>query len=200
MNKTNSQPVGCCSVLELRQYTLNPGQRDVLIDLFERHFVESQEAAGMTVIGQFRDRRGEDRFVWLRGFRSMESRHQALETFYGGPAWAAHRDAANRTMLDSDNVLLLKPARPELAFHLTTPDQLSPLTVLAGIYQLPRPVDAAVLSRFEDSAMPILKANRVRVEGVFVTETAPNTFTKLPVCEGEHVLVWIGTAENEFSG
>src|SRR5262245_53757201 len=188
-------------VLWLRQYTLKPGQRQVLINLFERHFVESQEAAGMTVLGQFRDRRHDNRFVWLRGFKSMKSRHQDLETFYGGPVWAAHRDVANSTMLDSDNVLLLKPARPELTFHLnpaaegSASERLSPVTVLAGIHQRAQPVDAAAISRFEETAIPILRANRVQVEGVFVTETAPNTFTRLPVREGEHVLVWIGTVE-----
>jgi NIPSNAP len=67
----------CCAVVELRQYTLKPGQRDILIDLFERHFIESQEAAGMTLVGQFRDRRRDDRFVWLRGFANMEARHKA---------------------------------------------------------------------------------------------------------------------------
>ena len=35
----------CCPVLELRQYTLKPGMRDILIELFEREFVESQEAS-----------------------------------------------------------------------------------------------------------------------------------------------------------
>ena len=45
----------CCSVIELRQYTLHPGQRDVLIPLFDTHFVESQEAVGMHIVGQFRD-------------------------------------------------------------------------------------------------------------------------------------------------
>jgi hypothetical protein len=29
---------GCRAVVELRQYTLKPGQRDVLMDLFDRHF------------------------------------------------------------------------------------------------------------------------------------------------------------------
>jgi hypothetical protein len=45
----------CCPVVELRQYTPHPGQRDVLIDLFDREFVETQEVLGMKVIGQFRD-------------------------------------------------------------------------------------------------------------------------------------------------
>jgi hypothetical protein len=39
-------------VVELRQYTVHAGMRDVLIELFDREFVESQEAAGMKVIGQ----------------------------------------------------------------------------------------------------------------------------------------------------
>jgi len=51
-------PTTCCPVLELRQYTLHPVKRDVLIDLFEREFVERQEALGMKLVGQFRDAEG----------------------------------------------------------------------------------------------------------------------------------------------
>ena len=107
-----------CAVVELRQYTLHPQQREVLIDLFDREFVETQEAHGMRVLGQFRDLDRPDMFVWLRGFASMESRRRALEGFYGGPVWAAHRNAANATMVDSDNVLLLRPAWPGAAIAL----------------------------------------------------------------------------------
>ena len=42
-------------VVELRQYTLKPGRRETLIDIFDSHFIEGQEDAGMTIIGQFRD-------------------------------------------------------------------------------------------------------------------------------------------------
>ena len=55
------------SVIELRQYTLHPGRRDDLIALFEREFVEPQEALGIAVLGTFRDLDAPDRFVWLRG-------------------------------------------------------------------------------------------------------------------------------------
>ena len=104
---TGSDPIAetCCPVVELRQYTLHPGKRNVLIDLFDREFVEPQEALGMKVIGQFRDLERPDRFVWLRGFSDMPSRKQALTDFYGGPVWKANREAANATMIDSDNVL-----------------------------------------------------------------------------------------------
>ena len=96
-------------VVELRQYTLHPGKRDALIDVFERHLVESQEETGMNIIGQFRDLDRPDHFVWMRGFDDMEARRQALETFYNGPVWHAHRDAANATMIDSDDVLTAAP-------------------------------------------------------------------------------------------
>jgi hypothetical protein len=105
-------------IVELRRYTLHPGQREVLIELFDRELVETQEAVGMKVIGQFRDLDDPDQFVWLRGFPDMESRARSLAAFYGGPVWKAHREAANATMIDSDNVLLLRPARDGTAFAL----------------------------------------------------------------------------------
>src|SRR6185436_2566870 len=89
-------------------YTLHPGRRDQLIDLFEREFIESQEAVGIHVIGQFHDLDDPNQFVWLRGFNDMAARPQSLNAFYSGPIWKAHREAANATMIDSDNVLLLR--------------------------------------------------------------------------------------------
>ena len=52
-----------CPIIELRQYALHPGQREALITLFDREFVESQEVAGIRVIGQFRDLDDRNRFV-----------------------------------------------------------------------------------------------------------------------------------------
>src|SRR5260370_20138710 len=87
----------CCSIVELRQYTLHPEKRDALIDLFEREFIETQEAVGIQVIGQFRDVDDPNRFVWLRGFRDMASRAKALQNFYGGALRDRHRDEAHIT-------------------------------------------------------------------------------------------------------
>src|SRR5438552_10897111 len=102
----------CCHIVELSQYTLHSGKRDVLIDLFDREFIEPQEAIRIKVIGQFRDVDDPDRFVWLRGFREMASRAKALQDFYGGPVWKADRETVNATMVDSDYVLFLRPAIP----------------------------------------------------------------------------------------
>src|SRR5688500_4471461 len=104
-------------IAELRRYTLHPGQRDVLIDLFERHFIESQNEVGMEVLAHYRDLDDPDAFVWFRGFRDMASRGDALPAFYlYGAAWRTHRDCANATMIDSDDVLLLREARPGSGF------------------------------------------------------------------------------------
>ena len=96
------------TIVELRRYTLRPGRRDELIELFVREFVESQEVLGARIVGMFRDARDADRFVWIRAFADMAVRQFALQEFYGGPVWRAHGPAANATMIDSDDVHLLE--------------------------------------------------------------------------------------------
>lgn len=183
------------AVVELRQYTLHPGRRDALIDLFEREFVESQEAVGMTLIGQFRDLDDPDRFVWLRGFPDMEARRRSLEAFYFGPVWQAHREAANATMVDSDNVLLLKPLEDDPDFPLgerapTGAAGPGPGRVLAGVHALTGP-DDPLPDRFRQTAVPALRQAGAISISALVTGTAANTFPQLPVREGEPVLVWL---------
>lgn len=101
-----------CPVVELRRYTLHPGRLPDLLAVFEEHLVEPQEEAGMTVAGTFADEDDPDTFTWLRGFADHEARVRALTDFYGGPVWRRHADAANATMIDSDDVLLLRPTTP----------------------------------------------------------------------------------------
>lgn len=189
-------------VVELRQYTLRPGQRETLIALFDREFVETQEATGMTVIGQFRDIDRPDMFVWLRGFEDMEARKDALSAFYGGPVWSAHRDAASATMIDSDDVLLLKPAWPGAKFDLSglrrqtvaeaetmSEESRLPSFVEISIHHLRPGTEAGFAERFEAEAVPQLAASGVRLLGAFVSEHSENTFPRLPVRTAENVFV-----------
>jgi quinol monooxygenase YgiN len=180
-------------VFELRQYTLLPGRRDELIELFEREFIETQEASGIQLIGQFRDRNDPDRFVWVRAFRDMAARAAALQAFYGGPVWKAHRDAANATILDSDNVLLLRPARASSGFSQENAGHRSGASddeVGAVIYSFKMPVDEAGVEAFE-RALATAHASAI---AYFVTEESPNTFPALPVRENEYALVWFSRA------
>jgi hypothetical protein len=190
--------VGCCPVVELRQYTLHAGQRDVLVELFDREFVESQEAVGMEVIGQFRDLDRPDRFVWLRGFPDMELRRTALEAFYGGPVWKSHRQAANATMIDVDDVLLLRPLASTTTFGpqperpapgAAVPASVVPASVvLVTICSLCGPADIAVV---ESALLPALTSTGAPPLAMFIEEPSENTFPALPVRTGEHVVVWI---------
>jgi quinol monooxygenase YgiN len=187
----------CSPIVEFRQYTLHPGQRDVLITLFERAFIESQEALGMQVIGTFRDLDDPNRFVWLRGFSGMDQRLAALHAFYGGPVWKAHREAANATIIDSDNVLLLRPARPTSGFLLDPrnrppagTEQVPPGLVVATILSFETAPSDDVLDWFEGALAPVLTNSGASILAWFVTEASTNTFPALPVREGEQVFVW----------
>lgn len=185
------------TVIELRQYRMKPGRRDDLIDLFEREFVESQEARGMSLLGQFRDLDAPGHFVWMRGFDGMEVRKTALEGFYGGPIWRAHRVAANATLADNDDVLLLKPpaaaARLDLAPRRPIGSDLGRASLIGVTIQaLDAPPGPDFADRFEAEVRPALEAAGASVVGWMVTEDAENTFPQLPVREGEPVLVWIG--------
>ncbi|MBN9218437.1 MAG: NIPSNAP family protein [Mesorhizobium sp.] len=197
------KPVALASpILELRQYTLKPGKRETLIDLFDANFIEGQEDAGMTIIGQFRDLDRPDMFVWLRGFDSMEARKDALSAFYDGPIWRAHRDAANATMIDSDDVLLLRPAWPNAGFNLSgaqradlnagkKPIQNKPMAgiLVIQIHHLKPGAVAGFASRYNGEAKPLMAMYGARPLAALVTEHAENSFPRLPVRSGENVFV-----------
>ncbi|MCP2329415.1 hypothetical protein HDA40_007922 [Hamadaea flava] len=163
-------------IVELRRYTLREGRRDELIDLFDREFVETQEELGMAVLGQFRDLDRPDHFVWLRGFTDMYSRRTGLAAFYSGPVWAKHGPAANATMLDSDDVLLLREilAVPVFDRGAASPESVLHATVWYWAGPFPDPAE------IPKDTLAVLR-----------TEYAANDFPRLPVREGEHALVWL---------
>lgn len=190
----------CWPIVELRQYTLKPGRRDDLINLFEEHFVEGQEEYGMQIVGQFRHCSNPDLFVWIRAFPDMEARHAALAGFYGGPIWKQYGPSANDTMIDSDNVLLLKPTHSRAGFRYDPARrpardaaEAAGGVFLATVYSLAAPPNIAFVDFFEASIVPTLRRAGATVEGLFVTEPSENTFKILPVREGEHVVVWFAS-------
>jgi quinol monooxygenase YgiN len=187
----------CSPIVDLRQYTLYPGTRDAFVELFDREFVETQEAAGMRVIGQFRDLGDPNRFVWLRGFRDMPSREKALTNFYvHGAAWKAHSEIARSKMIDSTDALLLHPAQSDSGFLLEPPDRRPTLDsalpqgiIVTTVYSLSVPTDPNFLHFFEDVVRPVLEEAGATVLASFVTEHSPNNFPRLPLREGEDVFI-----------
>ncbi|WP_433165535.1 NIPSNAP family protein [Kribbella sp. CA-247076] len=194
----------CCAVVDLRQYTLHPAQRDTLVEVFDTYFVEGQEATGMHIVGQFRDLDDPDRFVWLRGFADLPSRADALTAFYGGPVWRAHSATANRTMIDSDNALLLTPIdlregyprRDSPRAPIGTTD--APASVIAGaVYHRPGP-DDGFAEFFTDHVAPVLTATGAGPVAVFETLVAANNFPALPLRD-EVVLAWFARFPDDAS-
>ncbi|MCW6533662.1 putative quinol monooxygenase [Sphingomonas lycopersici] len=180
-------------VFELRQYTLKGGTRSAFARLFEQQFVTSQDAVGCHVLAVFRDLDDPDRFVWIRGFADMDARKTALQTFYTGPAWQAHRNAANAMILDSDNVLLLKrisgPVGPKALGN-------KGVTRIA-IHRL-RDVDPAAFAAFFDARMRAeIRAAGGALIATLASEAAANNFPRLPVREHDPVFLWIAHFPDE---
>jgi len=187
-------------VYELRQYTLHPGKRDTLIGLFEDRFIEPLERDGMQVTAHFRDLDNPDRFAWFRRFDDMDARGRALPAFYReDPIWKQYRNDANATMIDSDNVLLLREAWPGSGFAAATAPRPpvgamphSQAVVVVTTYALVNPVDEAFIAFFRDTLAPRAQADGAKLLATFVTEESPNNFPPLPV-RPEHVLVWVAS-------
>ena len=190
------------TVFELRQYTLYGGRRDTLISLFEKNFIESQDAVGAHVIGTFRDLDDPDRFVWLRGFRDTQARPQALEAFYGSsPAWLTHKREANATMLDSDNVLLLRPMSSPPSFRSSAPMPGSRVLYGVTIYYLDGVDEAQFAAFFDQAILPHLTALGVHPIAILTTNEMPNNFPRLPIREHDRVFLWMARwpSENNYA-
>ena len=189
----------CCALLELRQYTCRPGQRDTLIALFERELIEPQEACGNRLIGQFRDLDDADRFVWLRGFGDLAARLEALGAFYGGDVWKRHRDAANATMIDSDNVLLLEPAAPNSDF-VDLPPRAAPRaseppgTITTFVHDVERAGLDEFRVFFVQAIVPAAERSGLSYIAAFRTAFVENTFPVLPVRDAS-VFVWFARGD-----
>jgi hypothetical protein len=185
------------TVFELRRYTLKPGARETLIQVFDTHLVETQEAVGMSVVGQFRDSAVPDQFVWFRGFPDQAARSRALPAFYGGPVWAQHGPAANETMLAWHDVLMLKPAAPGSGFDTNGLDRPPPGTTdsgegrphLVAVHHL-----APTSGEDEAAAVATTVAEAARAAGgevlaSLISDRSENGFARLPVREGECMAV-----------
>ncbi|MBV8639400.1 MAG: NIPSNAP family protein [Candidatus Eremiobacteraeota bacterium] len=184
------------SSIELRRYRMKKGRRDDLIALFEERFIEGQEACGMVPVGHFRDPNDDDAFIWFRGFPQFEDRAKALEAFYmHSDTWRTHRDAANDTLIDSDDVLLLRPAREQSGFDvdgMTRPARSSAeetqRVLWLCVVMLAMPASEATVTAFEREALARLGDVTGGVS-YFVTEQRRNEFARLPVREGEYAFV-----------
>jgi hypothetical protein len=109
-------------------------------------------------------------------------------------------------MIDSDNVLLLRPAHSTSGFSFNNgsrPPRGSRATpegfVAATIYYFDKPATSDFITYFESKIQPELIETGASVMAHFITEDSPNTFPGLPVREGEHVFVWFAGFQSQES-
>lgn len=74
-------------ILEIRRYTLHPGQRETFITFFEQLNRGALRDAGMLVFGPMRDLEDANKVHWMRAFDSLEQREAVKDAFYNSPVW-----------------------------------------------------------------------------------------------------------------
>jgi NIPSNAP len=201
--KTTSKEVTAANqpirVLELRNYVTKPGQRDKFISYFETNFIDSQNALGGYILGQFRVKDADDNFFWIRGFNDMASRSRYLPKFYRGPFWKERRSYVNDMLINNDNVYLLKPLSlsedlPDAAVNSNEFGKKKGLLVID--YYVANTRLKELIEFFKSKYLPLLKSNDMSTTS-WVSELSENDFPGLPVFQDKNLLVMITPFKDE---
>ncbi len=188
-------------VVEFRRYTLvdTEGSRERFARYFETYFPEAFQQLGAIALGQFFERDNKGHFLWLRGFHSMDDRARINAAFYYGPVWREHSKTLNALMIDSDNVLLLRPLGEHHPLVLPTVDAVKETSAARGIAiaQIFPVRDIDAFAREAESTFARYRTEGIREAAVLATLDAPNNFPQLPVRTDGPFVVWIGLVENE---
>lgn len=93
-------------IVEVRSYRIKPGRRDEFIQFFETRAVPALRERGMKIIGPMLDVENPNKFVFLRGFPSLEERDRMKEDFYESELWKNELEGIAMPMIDSYDVIL----------------------------------------------------------------------------------------------
>jgi hypothetical protein len=188
-------------VIEFRRYTIKEGGREHFAEYFESYFPEAFQQMGAIAFGQFFERKNPVGFTWIRGFKNTDARAVINASFYYGPLWREHASTMNDLMVDSDNVLLLRPLSPERGIPvLPAVDPIKERkgaegVVVAQIFAVkPNGVDA--FARQAEEMFASYRVAGAREAGVLVTLDVPNNFPQLPVRTDGPYLVWLGIVKD----
>ena len=93
-------------IVEVRSYRIKPGRRDAFIRFFETRSIPALRSHGMKILGPLLDLENPNKFVFLRGFPSMDERERMKNDFYEGDLWKNELEAIAMPMIDSYDVIL----------------------------------------------------------------------------------------------
>lgn len=197
-------------VLEFRRYTIKEGEREHFAQYFDAYFPEALQQLGTIVAGDFFERKNSSGFTWIRGFHTLEDRAVVNAQFYAGSVWKEHKKTMNDLIVDSDNVMLLRPLSPERGIPILP--AVDPIVEANGVQGIVVAqifaVKADSVEAFAKAAEPTFASYRaagVREAGVLVTLDVPNNYPQLPIRTDGPFLVWLGVLkdkqmlENEFN-
>jgi len=188
-------------VVELRRYTIKPGQRDHFARYFDAWFPEAFQQLGALAVGQFLEQDKIDGFTWIRAFRSLEDFAIAKSAFYYGPVWREHKKTLNDLMVDSDNVLLLTPQENGGIAMLPAVDPVLETTssrglVLAQLIKA-KPEALTEVTRRAAAEFDRYRAAGARQAALLVTLSANNPFPQHPIRTDGPYLVWMGLISDD---
>jgi hypothetical protein len=197
-------------VLEFRRYTIKEGEREHFAQYFDAYFPEALQQLGTIVAGDFFERKNSSGFTWIRGFHTLEDRAVVNAQFYAGSVWKEHKKTMNDLIVDSDNVMLLRPLSPERGIPILP--SIDPIVEANGVQGIVVAqifaVKADSVEAFAKAAEPTFasyRATGLREAGVLVTLDVPNNYPQLPIRTDGPFLVWLGVLkdkqmlENEFN-
>ena len=176
-------------IIDLRDYTLKPNTRDRFVECCETVIFPEQERLGATILGMFRDAQRPNRVVWLRAMPDMAERQRILTAFYAhGEVWRANHREVNSWLVDSHNVLLVKPVS----------ELMAPATDDSVVAMYTR-VSQEPLSPVEECDDVSRTVTRVggRLLAELATDPSENNYPRHPIRTGEFGFVWFATFDPE---
>jgi len=187
-------------VIELRRYSIKEGERERFTKRFESYFPEAIQQTGAIVAGEFLERANHSMFTWIRGFHDMDDRARLNAALYFGPVWKEHRSQMNELLVDSDNVLLLRPLdadRGVLVLPAVDPakENSAQGVAVAQVFAI-KPDAVQTFSQQAQAAFARYRAAGAHEAGLLVTLDAPNNFPQLPVRTDGPYLVWLGVLKD----
>lgn len=176
-------------IIDLRDYTLKPNTRDQFVECCETVIFPEQERLGATILGMFRDAHRPNRVVWLRAMPDMAERQRILTAFYShGEVWRAHHQRVNSWLVDSHNVLLVRP----VADLATSTTEHSVVAMYTRLGQEP-----CTEVEEPDDVSPVISAARGRLLVKLATDPSENNYPRHPIRTGEFGFVWLAAFEPE---
>ncbi|HET9431919.1 MAG TPA: hypothetical protein VFO70_12120, partial [Chitinophagaceae bacterium] len=192
---------GQIGVIELRNYELKEGKREMFHHYFETNLIQPQMDLNGFPLGQYRIKGQENNFFWIRGFENMQTRSVFLPSFYYGAIWKQHRNSVNPMIANNDNVHLLRPLvlqNNSLEAGTINSSQLRPGNRIAVIdYYISNTKLDQLLDLFSSKYLSLLEKAGIKEYTLWKSELTENDFPQLPVFQDKNLLVTIAFYKDE---